>query len=60
MGLRRPGSSRRRAGSVSDQNNNELPDPIRTLENTRWTHPKLVQNIEAAIATAKEPARPGR
>ena len=35
-------------------------DPIRALENTRRTLLKLVENIEAAIEAAKEPARPSR
>ena len=32
------------------------PDPVRALENTRRTLLKLVENIDAAIAAAKEPA----
>jgi hypothetical protein len=35
-------------------------DPIRTLENTRRTLLKLVENIDAAIAASKEPASTSR
>jgi len=33
------------------------PDPIRALENTRRTLLKLVENIDAALEAAEEPAR---
>ena len=32
-------------------------DPIRALENTRRTLLKLVENIDAALEAAREPAR---
>ena len=33
------------------------PDPVRTLENTRRTLLKLVENIDAALAASKEQAQ---
>jgi len=42
---------------VSDQPTQQPPDPIRVLENTRRTLLKLVENIDAAIAASKEPAK---
>ena len=46
---------------MSDQNGTgatpATPDPVRVLENTRRTLLKLVENIEAAIEAAREPAK---
>ena len=39
---------------MSEQTTTAPPDPVRTLENTRRTLLKLVENIDAALEAAKE------
>lgn len=42
---------------MADQTTQHPPDPVRVLENTRRTLLKLVENIDAALEAAREPAR---
>ena len=42
---------------MSEQTTTALPDPIRALEDARRTLLKVVANIDAALAAAKESAR---
>ena len=42
---------------MSEQTATATPDPVRALENTRRTLLKLIENIDAALEAAREPAR---
>ena len=42
---------------MSEQTTTATPDPVRALENTRRTLLKLIENIDAALEAAREPAR---